>query len=370
MSPAAWRRPVFFGLAGLLALLPVAYLAVMVWQELPDWRAGYEAAFQGWTYYAVGWAASAATASYCVGRGQPINRALGIGLMTVPLWQTVWGILDSIVVLLQGGFVFRAFTRHELSRLYSNKLLEDLGYLSAGFLLYASDGFRDVLRQSLRRLARRLVEAGFPMGFLGRARSEGRSLLSGVLLFPVLLVATIAVNLFLSNVDSLNQSDESSIFDNMTVYHALLISLAAGFGEELLYRGVLLVGLAHGLMRIFRADPTAGAGRILVMLSAIVLQALLFGLAHGGYGTWSHVLLPALFGLVAGLIAWAFGMWAAITLHVLVDLVAFGAAASSNVDWLWPVLVYAFLANCALTLAWSALWVVRRVEGRRAPPAA
>lgn len=367
MNATAWRRLVFFGLAGFLALLPLAYLAVMVWKEIPDWRAGYEAAFEGWTYYAVGWVASAAMASYCVGRGHPVHRALGIGLMTVPLWQAVWGSLDSIVVLLQGGFVFRAFTRHELSRLYSNKLLEDLGYLAAGFLLYASDGFRDVLRQSPRRLARRLVQAG-PVGFLGRARSEGRSLLSGVLLFPVLLMVTIAVNLLLSNVDSLNQSDESSIFDNMTVYHALLISLAAGFGEELLYRGVLLVGLAHGLMRVFRAGPT-GPGRVLAMLGAIVLQALLFGLAHGGYGTWSHVLLPALFGLVAGLIAWAFGMWAAITLHVLVDLIAFGAAASSNVDWLWPVLVYAFLANCALTLAWSALWLVRQVERRAPPPA-
>jgi membrane protease YdiL (CAAX protease family) len=354
MSASAWRRPALLGLAGVLALLPLAYLVLKVAQGPSDWRVGFEAAFTGWSYYAVPWVAGAAMLTYSMARGSPGHRALGIGLMTVPVWETVWGILDSVVELLQGGFTFRPFTRHELSSLYSNKLLEDLGYVGSGFLLYASDGFGDVLRQTPRRLAKKLVAVGFAVGMVGRPRSEGRSLLAGLLVFQVLLLATIAVNWYLGRVESLNQSDESSIFDNMTVLHAVLISLAAGFGEELVYRGVLLVGLS----------------RRMPMLVAIVVQAVVFGLAHGGYGTWSHVLLPALFGLVAGLIAWAFGIWAAITLHVMVDLFAFGADASSNVPELGPLIVYAFIANCALTFAWSVLWAVKRFEARRAPPAA
>ena len=353
MSPAP-RQPVGIVFAAGLAALPLLLLASSTVQALPDWRVGFEASFTRWSYYAVPWVLGIAMLAYGVGRGHPVHRALGIGLMTVPVWETVWGILDSVVELLQGGFTFRPFTRHELSSLYSNKLLEDLGYLVAGFLLYASDGVRDVFRQTPRRLAKALVAAGFPVGIVGRPRPEGRSLFSGLLVFPVLLLVTVAVNWYLGRVESLNQSDESSIFDNMTLLHAVLISLAAGFGEELVYRGVLMVGLS----------------RRMPMLVAIVVQAIVFGLAHGGYGTWSHVLLPALFGLVAGLIAWTFGIWAAITLHVLVDLFAFGADASSNVPELGPIIVYVFIANCALTFAWSVLWAVKRFEARRAPPAA
>jgi membrane protease YdiL (CAAX protease family) len=313
------------------------------------WMDGLAASYPRWSYYAVPWVLGAITALARL-LGRRGLQAAGLGLMTVPLWETVWGILDSFGPLLQGGFTFRAFTRHELSSLYLYKLVEDLGYLTLGFLLYASDGWGSLFRQTPRSLARRLLAAGLPMG----GRGEGRSMLLGLVAFPVLLVSTIVVNLVLSGVEQLTQSNEASIYDNMTPYHALVISLAAGFGEELVYRGVLQVGLAQRMP----------------MTVAILVQAIIFGFAHGGYGTWIHVILPALFGLIAGLVAWRFGIWAAIVLHVLVDLFAFGVDASNNVPGLWQAIVWAFLANCALTVTYAVWWVLRRVEARRAPPTA
>lgn len=304
--------------------------------------------FPFWSFYAAPWLFGAATAVAARAVGYRWMQAAGIGVMSVPVWETVWGILESFGPLLQGGRTFRAFTRHELSSLYLYKFVEDLGYLTLGFLLYASDGgWRSLLRHTPRSLARKLVASGLPMG----RRSEGRSMLFGLLVFPVLLIATIAVNLVLSGVEQLVQSNEESIYDNMTLYHAVLISLAAGFGEELVYRGLLQTGLS----------------RRMPMAVAVLVQALVFGFAHSGYGTWVHVILPTLFGLIAGLVAWRFGLWAAIALHVLVDLFAFGADASSNVPWLWQAIVWLFLANCALTLAFAVSWVVQRFAPKRAP---
>ncbi|MHB1261809.1 MAG: CPBP family intramembrane glutamic endopeptidase [Thermoplasmatota archaeon] len=315
------------------------------------WMDAIVAAFPRWSFYAVPWVLALGTAVAARILGTRGLRAVGIGLMTVPLWETFWGILSSIEPLVQGGFTFRSFTRHELSSLYLYKFLEDLGYLGSGFLLYASDGtWRGVFRQTPRSLARSLVALGLPMG----QRSEGRSGLFGLLLFPVLLLVTIAVNVVLNGVQQLQQSDESSIYDNMTVYHAVAISLAAGFTEELAYRGLLQTGLS----------------RRMPMPIAIVVQAVFFGFAHSGYGTWVHVILPTLFGLVAGLVAWRFGLWAAIVLHVLVDIIAFGADASGNVPWLWQAIVWAFLVNCGLTVAYAAWWVLRKLEARKVPPTA
>lgn len=391
-----WARAISWALAAIFTAVPVVHLVGSTMQG-PGWETGFESAFTGWSYHAVPWLLGLATFAAGLGADRPLHRATGLGLMTVPVWETLWGILDSIVELQQGGFVFRAFTEHELSSLYLYKFVEDIGYLALGFLIYASDAkpatrrwsalflgallllgtitavsllvlrsyervlpavaFLAVLaalplvaHQTPRTLARRLSEVGLSMG----RRAEGPSALLGLVLFPVLLVSTVAVNVFLNGFDQLSQSDESSIFDNMTVFHAVMVSLAAAFTEELVYRGVVMVGLS----------------RRMPMLSAIVLQAVFFGFAHSGYGTWIHIILPTLFGLVAGLVAWRFGIWAAIVLHVMVDLFAFGADASSNVPWLWQAIVWGFLANCVLTLTFAALWVVRRIEGQRVPPPA
>lgn len=306
--------------------------------------------FPVWSFYAAPWLLGAGTAVGARLAHRPWHQAVGIGVMTVPVWDTLWGIIESFGPLLEGGFVLRPYTRHQLSGLYAYKFLADLGYLGLGFLLYASGGtwrgFWDLTPQAL---ARKLADAGLPLGRWLGGRGEGASSFAGLLLFPVLLVLTVGANLLLGGIDALRQSDESSLFANMTPYHALAISLAAGFGEELVYRGLIQTGLS----------------RRLPMAVAIVVQAVFFGLAHSGYGTWIHVLMPTLFGLVAGLVAYAFGIWAAIVLHVLVDVVAFGVEAIPNAAWVEPVLGTFLLANVLLTVVWSIAMLVSRLQRSR-----
>ena len=318
-----------------------------------------------WAFYAVPWVAGLGL-GFSV-HGARWRAAVGLALMTVPLWETLLGIVDSFETLVAGGVTLRAYTTHELSRLYSIKLVSDLGYVGTGVLLWSSaDG--GLWAQGPRRIAQHLARAGFPMG----RRSEGASALIGYVAFPVLLGGTLAASWFLGQFDTLQQSDESSVFDNMTPYHAVLISLAAAFGEEAVYRGVLLVLLLGAGHRIAQAAGVApGTARDwTVGLAAVTVQAVFFGFAHSGYATWIHVLLPTLFGLVAGIAAWRFGIWSAIVLHFLVDLYAFGAETASSQPWLITGLGALLLVNLAVALGWAAWKVAGLTVPRRAPPAA
>ncbi len=318
----------------------------------PGWRlvVAIAALVPTWAFYAVPWLAGLAVAGATTHRHGPL-RALGLGLMTVPLWDTALGIIDSFGPLLQGGVVLQSYSTLQLSRIYSYKFLADLGYLGVGFLLFA--GGARILDQTPRTLAARMAELGFPMG----RRSEGASALIGIVGFPVLLLGTVGVDLATRGLESLRQSDESSVFANMTLYHAVLISLAAAFGEELLYRGFLQTLLARAFRRV-AAPRRLGQG--LAVGVAVVVQAVFFGFAHSGYATWIHVLLPALFGLVAGIAAWRFGIWSAIVLHLVVDLYAFFAEVAVHVSWVWTLLNGFFLANLAVSLGWGIAWLVRR----------
>jgi membrane protease YdiL (CAAX protease family) len=309
--------------------------------------------FPVWSFYAVPWLLGLATAVALRVLRRPWHVAAGLGVMSVPVWDTAWGIAESFGPLLQGGLVLRPYSRHQLSGLYTYKFLADLGYLTLGFLLYASGGtWRGFWSQTPASIAAKLRGAGLPMGRWLGGRGEGASAFAGLLLFPLLLVLTVGTNVLLSGFESLRQSDETSLFANMTPYHALTISLAAGFGEELLYRGLLQGAL----------------GRRMNVLLAITVQAVVFGFAHSGYGTWIHVLLPTLFGLVAGLVAYAFGMWAAIALHVLVDVVAFGVEAIQNAPWVEPALGTFLLANALLTVGWAIAMLVAKLNRRQGKP--
>jgi membrane protease YdiL (CAAX protease family) len=349
VQPRPARSVLFVALAVAFAAVPVVQVAVATPTH------GFQSSFQRWTFYAVPWALVLAVAFGSAARGRPFHQALGIGLLSYPVWDALWGILASFVPLVQGGFVLRPYSRYQLSGLYSYKLLADLGYVAAGFLLCASPRLGAVLSQRPQALARRLASSGLPMGRFGGGLAEGRSAAVGLALFPPLLIVTLVANWLVSGVQQLNQSDETSLFANMTPYHALLISLAAGFGEELTYRGVLQGWLS----------------RRMPMALALVVQAAVFGLAHSGYGTWSHVLLPLLFGLVAGAVAWGFGVWASITLHVLVDVYAFGVESARGFPWVEGVLDVALFANLVLTLvaaAYAAGWLWTAAQARRIAP--
>ncbi|MEA3144117.1 MAG: Type prenyl endopeptidase Rce1-like [Thermoplasmata archaeon] len=300
------------------------------------------------------WTLALLAGAACRVTGRSGWRAVGFGLMTVPLWLTLLGILASLAPLLQGGTVLGAASTFDLSNQAISAILRNIGYLGAGFILWATEG--DWRRADLRPLARELGQ------IVPTWRTEGRSAAVGAALIPLLLLGNYIVVRLTSNVPQINNGDDSLYFTNMTLYHALLLSAAAALGEELLFRGLLQGLLLHGMR---------GLGRWPSVLLAIVGQALVFGFAHAGYGNFAHVLFPALFGLLAGALALRFGLWSAIALHFLADFYIFGLEAGSRSAWVLNLVNGVAFANLALAIVlavvppvqWVRRWLARRALG-------
>lgn len=294
---------------------------------------------------------------------------LGIAIMSVPAWRTFLDVLPRAAAPFVGGVTFQALSLPQLSSQYMGMLLNTLGYLAAGFIIMAyGQGFR--AKQGIEGLAQRLREAGLIVG-----RGEGPSFRWGLALFPLLVLANIVLLMLTSNVIFQN-SDETSLWANMTWFHAIAISLAAGFSEELLYRGLVMVGLAKGLWHVKRLatersdtphspEPKNHAGPpIWVWLVAIVLQGLFFGFAHAGYANLQHLLFASLFGWLAGLVAWRWGIWSAITLHVMIDVFAFGIEIREGNPYRILALVWGICLALAVPIGVDAWYRLKRSAQR------
>lgn len=98
--------------------------------------------------------------------------------------------------------------------------------------------------------------------------------------------------------------------------------LAAGVGEELLYRGFLMDRLSR----------VAGLrGRVWLV---IIIQAALFGLPHA-YQGWGGVVVTGSVGLLLGWVRLKNGgnLWACILAHIAVDVIAMTAAYGETLGW-------------------------------------
>lgn len=99
------------------------------------------------------------------------------------------------------------------------------------------------------------------------------------------------------------------LFRETTVWQLALISVVAGIGEELLFRGLLQEGLARLI------GPPAGVG------IAILLAGLLFGAVH--WLSTTYAVLAAGIGIYLGWLFWITGNLAApIATHAVYDFVA------------------------------------------------
>lgn len=124
----------------------------------------------------------------------------------------------------------------------------------------------------------------------------------------------------------LTTGDESQVFVEMTPDLAILLSFAAGFGEEFAYRALFFTFLLWAF-GAHRATGRRAWGRV---TGALLAQALFFGLIHSGYGNLAHIVTPFLFGLVVGIIFLRFGFVPAFLVHFLLDVVAFAAPLSDG----------------------------------------
>ncbi len=99
------------------------------------------------------------------------------------------------------------------------------------------------------------------------------------------------------------------MFAGASVLQLAVVSLAAGVGEELLFRGLVQAGLSRLI------GGAAGAW------IALVVASLLFGVCHWLNSTYAAA--AALAGLYFGLIFWLTGsLWTPIVAHAMYDFLA------------------------------------------------
>lgn len=340
MTPARARLP---GIVAVAAGLLVAVPAVVRFAERARADQGL-LPVSGAPFFVVCWAAALLFAGlYGILTAGSWRRVAGMALMVTPLAFTLLGILNDLAPLLAGGVVLRARSTYRLSSLFIRKILIDLGYLGAGFILWS--GWTPA--EGLRGLARRLQATGIPVG-----RSEGRGVRLGFAWFPVLILVTVVTDIILrGSLPQLVNSDERSIWDNMTPYHAVLISAAAAVGEEAVYRMLLMGGIGVMLLRAGATKPWAWG-------VAMVVQAVVFGFAHSSYGNWLHLIQATSFALIAGAALMIYGIWGAIMLHFLVDIYAIGRHADAT--WWLVGIGMLLLFNVGYTLYRGGSWAWRR----------
>ncbi|MES2154756.1 MAG: CPBP family intramembrane glutamic endopeptidase [bacterium] len=270
--------------------------------------------------------------------------AVGIAIMWIPAWQVIlqvlpdmvktWCVAGDVGSILPGAPGPAATVT--LSRQFIGHLMW-LGTIAVGALVWlqgAKPGW-------WRRPTTRGMANGMS-GFLPMGRGELASMRLGVAAFPLLA----GVNIMLDAVTGRH----TSFFTQITAYHAVLLAVAAGFMEELLYRGVVQQSLKHLVAGTSRTTTRwwMSAG------TAIAVQSVVFAYAHAGYGDTRTMLYAILFALTAGVVVELWGIWTAIALHVLIDFYGFAAGAPFE-----PVLFG------IATAGGIAIAVVVAIEGQR-----
>ena len=110
---------------------------------------------------------------------------------------------------------------------------------------------------------------------------------------------------FFARIRSLVHETIAPLFKSCSLFEILLISIMAGIGEELFFRGFLQGSL----------------GRVVNPWIALVLVSVLFGLAH--YVSLGYAIITGLLGLYMGALLLATGnLFVPIAVHALFDIAA------------------------------------------------
>jgi membrane protease YdiL (CAAX protease family) len=159
-----------------------------------------------------------------------------------------------------------------------------------------------------------LLVAQFVGWLLGVSPLEGLRATLGAVAWGLLATAPLFAGMLLLSRSSWGPlqriSDELDehlvpLFRNCTTLELALIALAAGFGEEALFRGALQAGL----------------GGLLSSAAGIIVASVLFGAAH--MITPMYAVLAALVGLyLGGLFIWSDNLFVVIVTHASYDFVA------------------------------------------------
>lgn len=225
-------------------------------------------------------------------------------------------------------------------QIWSNLALPLIGL----FLLH--NGYRDAAAGSSyarARFADALAEHG-----VAPRHSIRRDVQRGLALFVFIAAAYLVAYLVAHALAPVVQagSDESLYWRNITIPLIIMLSLSAGFAEEFLFRGLLLTHLA----------------RRMPWVAAALLQAVFFGLIHAGYGTWTHVLGPFVFGLGMAWVARHLGVLVAALLHAQVNIVFFTVDVAPTYLSVHGGLGVVALAGVSVALLAACVWSLRETR--------
>ena len=271
------------------------------------------------------------------------TQSLGLALVYFPFLKFAHGVWTSWTFLVDPQSVAASLS---VSALYLKFVLHAVQYFVApvaGLLLMLrkspAQAFGD-LRRSLALVMRR-NGATIRVSWLHDA-------MHGLWLFAVFLVAygvslAVIAELDEASGGSLSSGSDEAVFSNMTVPLVFLLAIVAGVSEEFLFRGVLLV----------KVRDLLGGGRLGWWVS-VGASSVFFGLIHAGYGTWTHVLGPLLFGFFEALVWLRYGLLPAIIIHIGIDIVAFGVETFDVAPWMETFLLLMFLASIAVPAVYFA----------------
>lgn len=287
----------------------------------------------------------------------------GFGIMSVPAWIVILGVSgDWIRVVcdeLNVGIIVSGPPPQPPAALQFfhqavRMILQDVGYVLLGALVVVHGTDPTLWRApTVPRIA------GALRGLLPMGRGELASLRWGIAVFPLLALANLGLiwlTQALKNPELAAATPApTSHYINMTGPVALLLALAAGVGEELVYRGVM----QQGILRLLWPR----IGYLGAAAAAIALQSIPFAFAHANYNDPQLLLFAFLFAVFAGAVAQVWGIWAAIALHTLIDFYAFYVAVPAPE----PLFVALAWTIGAAVLAVAA-WQVKPLVTRRASP--
>ena len=150
------------------------------------------------------------------------------------------------------------------------------------------------------------------------------SLLGAIVAAPMLCCILSLERLRFPGFDSLRQTIDdllAPLFSGLNIWQIAIISLAAGVGEEFLFRWCLQGGLYLWL------TPA----------TALLVASIVFGVCH--WINAAYALMATIMGLLLGLMMMSFGLFMAISAHACYDFLAIlyivrfrGAARARNDD--------------------------------------
>lgn len=290
-------------------------------------------------------------------------QVLGASLLLGAIWRPIYGTLPDLTDIFTATGRLEPLSLSTLWRMTTLKYYHEIFFVLIGLLLITRT------MPLVQKPPRWPADFKRAFGAIGANVKRNWWIDCGFGAFALIVSyvgSLLLINLFSRTTIGSTGADDSSYFDNMIPILVVLLSFAAGLGEELVYRALLQPALQRWARNLFPAHRPALMewGSLAV---AIVIQAVIFGIVHAGYSSLSHVLIPMAFGLWMGIVFRFFGFLACVWTHTMIDIIAFGSDTFDSHPWMVGALWFLLLFNLLYGLG-TVAWVTVTALHRRHPP--